>query len=295
MGKKFITIGTFDGVHLGHKFIFDVLKKLAAKNNLEPLILTFDFAPKLLKNNDTKNKVLTLPGEKLALIKQENCEVKKLDFEKIKNLTCQEFFDILIKDYKMGGILTGEDFAFGKDRLGKKDFLAKACAENNIIYSCQNFVNNKEGHKISSSLIRKFLEQGEVSTASKMLGHFYTLKGLIVKGQQLGRQMGFATANLKIDTCKILPKGVFAVKVFLEGKEYKGVCNIGLRPTVEKNGQPLCEVHILNFNRDIYGKILKIALVAKIRGEKKFADLGELTQQINKDTASAVKILTKII
>ena len=294
MGKKFITIGTFDGVHLGHKFIFDTLKQLAAKNNLEPLILTFDFAPKLLKNNDTKNKVLTLPDEKLVLLKQENCEVKKLDFEKIKNLTCQEFFDILIKDYKMGGILTGEDFAFGKDRLGKKDFLSKACAENNIIYSCQNFVNNKEGHKISSSLIRKFLEQGEVSLAAKMLGHFYTLKGLIVKGQQLGRQMGFATANLKIDTCKILPKGVFAVKVFLDNKEYKGVCNIGLRPTVEKNGAPLCEVHILDFNQDIYGKILKIALVSKIRGEKKFDSLGELTQQINKDTASAVKILTTL-
>lgn len=291
MGKKFITIGTFDGVHLGHKFIFDTLKKLAAKNNLEPLILTFDFAPKLLKNNDTKNKVLTLPDEKLFLLKQENCEVKKLDFEKIKNLTCQEFFDILLKNYKMGGILTGEDFAFGKDRLGKKDFLSKACAENNIIYSCQNFVNNKEGHKISSSLIRKFLEQGEVSFAAKMLGHFYTLEGLIVKGQQLGRQMGFATANLKIDTCKILPKGVFAVKVFLDNKEYKGVCNIGLRPTVEKNGAPLCEVHILDFNQDIYGKILQIALIAKIRGEKKFADLGELTQQINKDTASAVRIL----
>ena len=291
MGKKFITIGTFDGVHLGHKFIFDMLRKLAAKNNMTPLILTFDFAPKLLKNNDTKNKVLTLPDEKLSLLKQENCEVKKLDFEKIKNLTCQEFFDILIKDYKMGGILAGEDFAFGKDRLGKKDFLQKACAENNIICSYQNFVQNKEGHKISSSLIRKFLELGEVSTAAKLLGHFYTLKGLIVKGQQLGRQMGFATANLKIDTCKILPKGVFAVKVFLEGKEYKGVCNIGLRPTVEKNGQPLCEVHILNFNRDIYGKILQIALVAKIRGEKKFDSLGELTQQINKDTSSAIKIL----
>lgn len=291
MGKKFITIGTFDGVHLGHKFIFDVLKKLAAKNNMQPLILTFDFAPKLLKNKDTKNKVLTLPDEKLSLLKQENCEVKKLDFEKIKNLTCQEFFDILIKDYKMGGILAGEDFAFGKDRLGKKDFLAKACTENNIIYSCQNFVNNKEGRKISSSLIRKFLEQGEVAAAAKLLGHFYTLKGLIIKGQQLGRQMGFATANLKIDTCKILPKGVFAVKVFLDAKEYKGVCNIGLRPTVEKNGQPLCEVHIINFDRDIYGKILKIALVAKIRGEKKFDSLGELIQQINKDTASAIKIL----
>ena len=291
MGKKFITIGTFDGVHLGHKFIFETLKKLAAKNNMTPLILTFDFAPKLLKNNDTKNKVLTLPDEKLVLLKQQNIEVKKLDFEKIKNLTCQEFFDILLKDYNMGGILAGEDFAFGKDRLGKKDFLQNACLKNNIICSYQNFVQNKEGHKISSSLIRKFLEQGEVSVAAKLLGHFYTLKGLIVKGKQLGRQMGFATANLKIDTCKILPKGVFAVKVFLEGKEYKGVCNIGLRPTVEKNGQPLCEVHILNFNRDIYGKILQIALVAKIRGEKKFDSLGELTQQINKDTSSAIKLL----
>lgn len=291
MGKKFITIGTFDGVHLGHKFIFDILRKLAAKNNMTPLILTFDFAPKLLKNNDTKNKVLTLPDEKLSLLKQQNIEVKKLDFEKIKNLTCQEFFDILIKDYNMGGILAGEDFAFGKDRLGKKDFLQNACLKNNIICSYQNFVNNKEGHKISSSLIRKFLEQGEVSTAAKMLGHFYTLKGLIVKGKQLGRQIGFATANLKIDTCKILPKGVFAVKVFLEGKEYKGVCNIGLRPTTDKNAQPLCEVHILNFDRDIYGKILQIALVAKIRGEKKFDSLGELTQQINKDTASAIKLL----
>jgi FAD synthase len=184
----------------------------------------------------------------------------------------------------------GKDFAMGKDRLGNGEFLRKACAEAGVIFEQADFVQTA-GHKVSSSSIRKALNEGNIDAVTEMLGRRYYICGKVVKGRQLGRKMGFPTANIKTDPHKILPRGIYAVEVFLGKETFKGVCNIGSRPTVELHGLPSTEVHILDFDRNIYGRNLGVNFAAKIRDEIKFDTLGELVQQINKDTICAYKIL----
>ncbi|MDR0953344.1 MAG: riboflavin biosynthesis protein RibF [Elusimicrobiota bacterium] len=293
MAKNYITIGTFDGVHLGHKHLLYVLKDLARLNKMNSLTLAFALPPKVLLSSASDMAVLTLPDEKFARLNSLGIgKIEELNFNKIKNITCQDFFDVLLKKYDMGGLLVGPDFAFGKDRAGHLDFLRKACLQNNISFTQANFVETDDGHKISSSLIRKNIKEGNLSAVNTMLGYEYEISGPVVKGRQLGRQLGFATANLDVDPLKILPFGIFAARVKLGRENFKAVCNIGLRPTVETHGKPLTEVHILDFDRDIYGRNLTVNLAAKIRGEQKFNTLGELTQQINKDAAAARKLLS---
>ena len=289
MHKNFIAIGSFDGVHLGHKHLFEMLKNFAVLNKMRPMLLVFGISPKVFV--DKSHGVLTTAAEKKALLKKTGIDhIKFLDFSKVRNFTREEFFDILLKKYKMGGILCGKDFAFGKDRGGKSNFLKKACKENGIIFECADFLET-DGEKISSSLIRKALKAGDVESVNGMLGAEYEVSGKIVKGRQLGRKIGFPTANVDFDKLKILPKGVYAVRVLLGKENFVGVCNIGCRPTVEKKGLPTCEVHILDFNRNIYGRYLTVRFVAKMRAEKHFSTLGELTQQINRDSILAYKLL----
>ena len=289
MRKNFIAIGSFDGVHLGHRHLFAMLKDFAVLNQMRPMLLVFAVAPKVFA--DKSHGVLTTAAEKKALLKKTGIEqIKFLDFAKIRNFTREEFFDILLRKYKMGGILCGKDFAFGKDRGGKSNFLKRACKQNGIVFECADFLE-ADGEKISSSLIRKALKAGDIESVNNMLGKEYEVSGKIVKGRQLGRKIGFPTANVDFDGLKILPKGVYAVRVLLGKESFIGVCNIGCRPTVEKGGLPTCEVHILNFDRNIYGRYLTVRFVAKIRAEKHFSTLGELTQQINKDSILAYKLL----
>lgn len=289
MRKNFIAIGSFDGVHLGHRHLFESLKDLAAEHKMTPLLLVFKVPPKVVM--DPSAGLLSTPEEKAVLLKKAGIRhVEFLDFKKVRDLSKEEFFNILLKKYNMGGILCGKDFAFGKERGGKAYFLKRACAENGVIFNCADFLETG-GVKISSSLIRKSLKSGDIEAVNDMLGAKYEVSGKIVKGRQMGRKIGFPTANIDFDKLKILPRGVYAVKAKLGRKEYMGVCNIGCRPTVEQGGLPTCEVHILDFNRDIYGRVMTAEFVAKIRAEKKFATLGELTQQINRDSILAYKLL----
>ena len=291
MRKNFITIGSFDGVHAGHQHLFDKLKAFALEHNMTPLILAFAYPPRVAAGNSKNMSVITLPSEKFELISTlSGVKYKELDFNEIKDISRENFFNALVESYNMGGFLAGKDFAFGKDRLGNLDFLRSSCAQNGIVYEQAEFLQTG-GHKISSSLIRKALHDGDIETVSTMLGRSYQITGKIIKGKQLGRTIGFPTANLQVDPHKILPHGIYAVEVLLGKEKLKGVCNIGLRPTVESNGLPLTEVHILDFNRDIYGRNLSINFIAKIRDEVKFESLGDLVQQINKDVICAYKIL----
>ena len=289
MVKNFIAIGSFDGVHLGHRHLFGVLKELAAEHKMKPLLLVFNIPPKVVM--DASHGVLTTPEEKKVLLKKSAMtRVEFLDFKKIKDLSKERFFEVLLKKYNMGGILCGNDFAFGKERGGKIDFIKKACRENGVVFESCGFLE-AGGEKVSSSLIRRALKAGDIEAVNAMLGSRYEVGGKIVKGRQMGRKIGFPTANIDFDPLKILPRGVYAVKAKLGRKEYNGVCNIGRRPTVEEGGLPTCEVHILDFNRDIYGRELTAEFIAKIRPERKFGTLGELTQQINRDSILAYKLL----
>ncbi|WP_424244728.1 riboflavin kinase/FMN adenylyltransferase [Elusimicrobium posterum] len=288
---RFLTIGTFDGVHKGHIELISRLKKLAKKHKLESGVLYFAMPPKAVMFGAQELSVLTLPAEKETLLQKTGVDFTgRLNFKRCRDLSRENFFDLLIKTYKMKGLLVGRDFAFGKNRRGQINFLRMACKKHGVELVVEDFYKDG-GHKISSSRIRKALHDGDVKEANKLLGRPYSVSGLVVTGKQLGRRLGFPTANLDTGIYKILPQGIFAVEVLLGKERFKGVANIGFRPTVNTiyDNIPLVEVHILDFNRDIYSKDLTINFVKKIRGEKKFDGLDALVAQIKQDAADAEK------
>lgn len=292
--KNFITIGTFDGVHTGHRFLFGCLETLAANHRQKPLILYFPMPPKTLLSSHPEMTVLTLPQEKKILLKKAGTPAKALDFSACQHLSPEDFFNLLRTQYDLGGLLVGPDFAFGKNRQGDAGFLQQSCHRLNI--PCEIATFSKIGtEKISSSLIRKILASGDITRANELLGRPYELTGEVIKGHQLGRKLGFPTANLDTGIYKILPLGVFAVKVRVGRKFYDGFCNIGFRPTVNTidANLPLVEVNIFDFNQSIYGRKITIWFADKLRDETKFEGLKALTAQLQKDRTRAKEVLKK--
>jgi len=290
--KNMITIGTFDGVHTGHQRLFARLETLAAQYLLKPLVLYFPLPPKTLLNPHPEMTVLTTPEEKKKLFRTHGVPARILDFRALRLQSAADFFKRLQKDYQLGGLLIGADFAFAKNRQGGVEFLRDACAQAHIPCEIMPFFN--EGNtKISSSLIRKTLAQGDIARTTALLGRPYELTGKVIKGFQLGRKLGFPTANLDTGIYKILPLGVFAVKVRVGKKMYNGFCNIGFRPTVNTlhTRMPLVEVHIFRFRKSIYGRKITIWFVEKLRDEMKFQGLEALKQQLTADKQHAEKLL----
>ncbi len=294
--KNFITIGTFDGVHRGHQHLFNLLEARAALHRAKPLALYFPLPPKTLQSTHPEMTVLTLPEEKKLLFKQMGLWAETLDFMKVRSLSPQQFFNRLINHFDCGGLLIGADFAFGKNREGSAVFLREACAQKNIPFEVTGFY--KDGcEKISSSLIRKILAQGDIPRANALLGRPYELTGTVITGHKLGRKLGYPTANLDTGVYKILPLGVFAVKARVGTKMYDGFCNIGFRPTVNTLNTvlPLVEVHIFNFKQSIYGRKITIWFYQKLRDEMKFDGLEALKAQLAQDKQTAADLLAHAI
>ena len=293
--KHFIAVGTFDGVHLGHRKLFARLEQLAVLHQLKPLVLYFPYPPKTLLAARPEMSVLSTPAEKKLLLK--NCldvPAQELNFQAYREYTPEMFFkQVLLKKYNCGGFLAGPDFAFGKNRQGDDDFLKQKCAQYNLPFEVMPFYDAPGGAKVSSSLIRKTLAAGDIAQANAMLGRLYTLEGRVVRGEKLGRKLGFPTANLDINFYKLLPLGVFAVKVRVGRRFYRGICNIGFRPTVNTIHSfiPLTEVHILDFHQSIYGRRIEVYFYDKMRGEMKFDGLEALKAQLTKDKQTARRLI----
>lgn len=290
--KNLLTIGTFDGIHLGHQQLFNRLVARAALHRLNPLVLYFPLPPKTLLSTRPEMSVLTLPEEKKLILKNLGMHAQVLDFRQLRPLSPPQFFNRLLHRFDCGGLLIGADFAFGKDRSGSAVFLRDVCAQHNLPFDVIPFY--KAGtEKISSSLIRKILAQGDIPRANALLGRPYELTGTVVTGHKLGRKLGYPTANLETGIYKILPLGVFAVKVRVGTQMYYGFCNIGFRPTVNPLSGilPLVEVHIFNFNKSIYGRKITVWFYGKLRDEKKFASLQDLTAQLAQDKIAAQTFL----
>lgn len=282
------TIGFFDGMHLGHQFLLNELKTAAAQNKLKSALITFSEHPRHVLQKTDFPPLLTTLDEKISLIEKTGidfCFV--LNFTKdMAQLSAEDFIStILKKQLNADMLLVGYDHHFGHNRNetfddyfnhGKKHQLA--------VIQAKAFAENKE-LRISSSNIRYALIDGNVETANKMLSYPYTLRGKVIDGYKIGRKIGFPTANIElIDKQKIIPgKGVYAVNALIKHKKYRGMMNIGSRPTIDNGNTISLEVHIINFSNDIYNEDIQISFIKKMRDEIKFQHLDELIKQLNED------------
>ncbi len=291
------TIGFFDGVHRGHRFLIDQVKNLAAEYHLSSALITFPVHPRKIMQADYQPELLSTPKEKEVLLWQtgvDHCLMLPFTFE-LSKLSAYEFMrDVLKKQLNVRILVIGYDHRFGHNRSESFDDYCRFGKELDMeVVKAQACVLN--GVHISSSVIRAFLSEGEIRRANKCLGYRYNLEGTIVDGHKVGRTLGFPTANLSVsDPDKLVPaNGVYAVIVHLEGCIYKGMLNIGYRPTLENGTGRSIEVHILHFSADIYQKTMRIEFVDRIRDEKRFRRIEELTAQLGRDAERVEHLLAE--
>lgn len=290
-----VTSGTFDGVHLGHQKILNRLNQVADLTNGQSVVITFYPHPRSVISPDNQIvKLISTLDEKIELL--ENNGVNHLLIipftREFSELSSEEFIQkILIETIGTKTLVIGYDHRFGKNREGGFDFL-KANKEKYGFDIEEISRQDIENVVVSSSKIRKALHEGDVPSADHFLGRNYSVSGLIVKGKQLGRTIGFPTANIQVrEIAKLIPSdGVYAVKVYYKDDIFGGMLNIGNRPTVDGTYQTI-EVNIFDFDQEIYGENLKVEFLQKIRNEKKFNGLDELKAQIAKDKITCKGIL----
>jgi riboflavin kinase/FMN adenylyltransferase len=295
--KTIVTIGTFDGVHIGHQKIIKKLIQETKNADCESLILTFFPHPRMVLHKTSTIKLLNTIGEKSCLLEKmglDNLIIHPFDKE-FSNLTAEEFVKtILVNILNIQKIIIGYDHRFGKNRVANIDDLILFGKKYGFEVE-QITAHEVDSVSVSSTKIREAIANGTMAVANEYLGYDYLLTGKIIKGKQLGRTIGFPTANIKIaETYKLIPKnGVYIVNSHLQDKTIFGIMNIGLNPTV--NGEDLSiEVHLLDFDADLYNTQISISVIARIRDEEKFSSLDLLKAQIQKDKNYAISFLEKI-
>ena len=281
-----VTTGTFDGVHMGHMKIIKRLRKIANDIDGETVLLTFSPHPRIVLFSDNTLKLLSTKNEKIALLKEAGIDHLIIHpfSREFSRLSSVEFVrDILVNQIGTSRLVIGYNHHFGRNREGSFDHLK----EYGPLYGFQVEEISAQDVKevsVSSTKIRKALEKGDIATANEYLTHDFSLSGIVVKGNHLGHQIGFPTANLKVlDSHKLIPaNGVYAVHVLVRGKKYRGMLNIGVRPTVD-GAEKTIEVHIIDFDEEIYGESLVVSFDRWIRKEEKFDSLDALKTQLKKD------------
>jgi riboflavin kinase / FMN adenylyltransferase len=283
------TLGSFDGVHLGHQAILRQLVRLAKETQLPSLVIIFEPQPQEFFLGDKAPARLMRLREKIhALLSVGVDRVLCLSFnEYLRGLSANDFIEqVLIRGVDVKHLVIGDDFRFGCDRRG--DFALLKQVGNQKGFSVTDTVTlEMQGERVSSTRVRQCLEEGNFAAAEILLGKPYSISGRIVYGQQLGRQLGVPTANVHLRRYKSPLQGVFAVTAKVEGKSIQGVANIGVRPTVNGDKKLLLEVHLFDFSQKIYGKMIEVVFHKKLRSEKKFASLDELQTQLKKDIDEA--------
>jgi riboflavin kinase / FMN adenylyltransferase len=292
-----VTIGTFDGIHLGHQKIIKRLTEIASAQNGESVIFTFDPHPRLIvQPYDKSLRLITTLEEKTTLLSGmgvDNLIVFPFTKE-FSELSYSDFVKtILVDKIKTHCLVLGYDHKFGKNREGNYEYLSRCAEQYNFSIEKLDALLLQDIY-ISSSKIRQTIEEGDVETANRLLGYHFTLNGHVVDGRKLGRKIGFPTANIEAsDVHKVIPGyGVYAVKIIIGAKNYKGMLNIGTRPTFSQNADNRSiEVNIFDFNEDIYGEDVVLKFIKRIRAEKKFSGPDELKAQLYKDRELATKYL----
>ncbi len=292
--NSIILIGNFDGLHLGHKKLFNLAKKYKKKFKLKIGVITFEPMPKMYFNKILKNFRISNLSQKVKNFEKLNIDfviIKKFDkkFSKIKSQTFIQ--QILHNNLKAKYIFVSNNFRFGNKREGN----VKQLKKNEKKYNYKT-INPKplvlKNKIISSTYIRKLISNGKIENANKLLGRNWEIQSLVERGRQMGKKIGFPTCNMSIKNYVIAKKGVYAVKIYRNKKKFflKGIANLGYRPTF-KQKKLLLEVHIFNYYGNLYNKYLTIELISFIRKEKKFKNIKQLKNQINLDIKTAKKKL----
>ncbi len=292
-----VTSGTFDGVHLGHQAILKRLKEIAVQSGGETVLLTFFPHPRMVLFPDEEVlKMLSTQEEKISLLEEQGVDhliIYPFSKEFSRMSSVQFIRDVLVNKIGTKKLVIGYNHHFGRNREGSFLHLR----EFGPVYGFEVEeipARDVDSVEISSTKIRQSLEAGNILSANTFLGYPYVISGEVVKGKQLGRKLGYPTANIQVqDRYKLIPgNGVYVVKVTYRNKHYKGMLNIGTNPTVNGVNRSI-EVHILDFNQDIYGEQLKLSLIERIRSEEKFENIEKLKAQLGKDREKTVQLFSE--
>jgi riboflavin kinase / FMN adenylyltransferase len=289
-GPLFLAIGVFDGVHLGHQAVVSTSAEHAQAANGTPVVVTFDPHPEKILRPETAPHLLTATRHKIALIRDLGVEhLLIITFDKQFAATePEDFVQQLVKHSKpLREICVGHEWSFGKNRRGNLELLKKLGAQFdfNVVGIPPVTVN---GELVSSTAIRQAIEVGDLRKAAAMLGREYMILGSVVKGDNLGKKIGFPTANLSAHNEQFPPNGVYFAESKLDGVVYPGVVNLGYRPTISfGESERILEIHLFDFEREIYGENLEVRFIRYLRPEKKFESIEALTRQIEADVKQA--------
>lgn len=290
MKRSCLTIGAFDGVHLGHLRLIKAAVAEGRARGWRNSLIYFPLPPKFVFSGTHENCLVTLPSEREAVLRGLGLDsIAPVPFtDEIASMDAEAFFAEIIRGrFRADGLCVGADFAFGRGRSGGADFLRAACRREGMFFRSVPFFS-RGGRKVSSTLLRELLWAGSVERAAACMGRNYVVRGPVIRGAGLGRKLGYPTANIGADPLKILPPGIFAARCRFDGKEFACVVNSGRRPTVNTlGGRMLLEAHLLDFSREIYGETVEVEFLKRIRAEEKFPSREALVRAIDGDISSA--------
>lgn len=291
---SFVTIGTFDGVHIGHQKVLKKLVKSAKKNNATPILLTFFPHPRMVLQKEVGIKLINTINERIQLLEKTGIDtlvIYPFD-EEFANQTALNFVrNILVNKLNISKLFIGYDHRFGKNREGDFEHLKEyGYTYNFSVKEISKLDINNIG--VSSTKIRNAIENGEIIKANQYLGYYFMLTGDVVEGRNLGEKIGFPTANLNIkETYKLLPKtGAYIVKSNIDNKSVYGMMNIGYRPTLKGKHQTI-EIHFFNFNKNLYGKKIQVEVLKFLREEQKFESVQNLRKQLTTDKQNSLQYI----
>lgn len=286
-----LTIGNFDGVHIGHRAILEKLVIAAEQSQFVPAAMTFAPHAKVFFGKAT-DFLINSDAEKAELIAEQGIQTLfQIPFDDdFSRMTPEAFVEALIDDLNVKFLLVGDDFRFGYQGRGDFSLLSRVCEVHDV--AVQHTPTIRLGDKrVSSSRVRQAIKASDFATTEMLLGRRLTYRGEVITGKKLGRQINFPTANVRLPQTRLLPDGVFAVRVTVNKQTYGGMCNIGTKPTVDDTQTRQIEVHLFDFNNDLYGQTIVIEPLAKIRDEQQFSNVDKLVVQLGRDKLSALKLL----
>ena len=287
-----LCIGTFDGVHRGHQKLFKELVKISKINNLLSVVLVFELRPREIINPSLSKPYIIAIEERIQNIKSQKVEKTiKINFDNnIRNISAKKFLEILKNKINLTSLVVSEDTKIGNDQKNGND-LKKTCEELKISFNSIK-MSLDDNKIVSSSCVSSHISNGEIDKANSMIGRTFRISGKVETGDKIGRTIGIPTANLSVSKDLIIPgDGIYAVKVNVNNQMYKGALSIGNRPVIKTDDSRKIEVYIIDFNKNIYGELIEISIISKIRNQENYDSLEELRFQIDKDIIQITNIL----